>query len=104
MKKYSLVGIALLAATAVTSAFMPSNAKPDDDDLLDGVLILSDVSEDWTCTIADVGGFCSYTVTRYGFPDPLLSATGLRTETSNSTNIVAGMAIDIGTTDDLGEL
>lgn len=98
MKKYSLVGMALLAATAVTSAFVPSSAKPAGGDL-DGVLIHSDVTEDWTCTADDEGGFCSYTVTGNNLPGISSSATGVGTNTDNSTHVIVGADTDFGTTE-----
>ncbi|MRG47685.1 hypothetical protein GFS24_21355 [Chitinophaga sp. SYP-B3965] len=64
MKKYSFLGMALLATSAITAAFMPSSAKSSSGDELNGFLHPDPfvVDNDLTCTNLDEGQ-CSYTVT-----------------------------------------
>jgi hypothetical protein len=70
MKKYSILSLSLLAASAIISAFFPTNASNEAGIIL-GNLQMSDNPSgvgDITCT-SGWGGRCSYTVTAWFIGD-----------------------------------
>ncbi len=82
MKKYSILGLVLLAASAVTAAFIP--ADPGDDVATQpGTLRVSSVggAQDLTCRLG-AGDACDYTVTTR--VDQAGSATALDPGFSNT--------------------
>jgi len=65
MKKYSILGLSLLAVSAIVSAFLPANASNNESRRVQGNLQASDNPsgvQDVTCTQGGGTG-CSYTVT-----------------------------------------
>lgn len=83
MKRYSVIGLSLLAVSAIVSAFLPANAS-NDTKRIQGNLQPSDNpsgEQDVTCTVG-TGDSCSYTVTKVTAAGPGSGTTAINGATT----------------------